>query len=734
MAQSRGQKTFVEVEVFSSGGTVQEHVTSYRDKYGHTTVTREIVGVAGPRSTPATPAGPQVEIRRDYGVVRPPAIAQPKPAGYVGQVVPPRVSEPLVQWAEPPTPIREMTTEVISAGGTVQEHVTSGRDIEPEKYFERPLREGETEVSRYTDIITYGSAQFIRGVGTAPLAGLSLVSGQFFYKAATDPIGTGTAMLRSARYDPFGTAGTVVGLSGLKATASIASGGYQMPIGIETKTSIKIPTSKTGATTYYRGISIRVGTKGYNVLGYQKGRGFVTGTKALDLPHIRKSMYEKGEFAAVTAGEAAIMIKSLKKHSPKEYFQYKTALDIMRQTKSTESMYRSPFPETTKTLGEFGVKKVLGFAKKHQGSVLRQEKVLYGSFPTQAQIMPRLKRLPADIDIHIKGTELKVAGYAKSLLTDLKKTGGQFKISAKKPMLIEAKIGGKWHHAVDIHAVGGTSASGVVPPKAFGLMVDQPAVRIQGLQVQRLSAQGVAKGRSILSLRKEGIGPASHRVKDIPDFFAVQETLARSKFIGGKAILSSLKTLKSTYPKAIQQMTPSGVSSPVAASSPFSGSLAVGSLGIPSLKTSPLSSSRIVSRSPSPFSSSPISSRASSPFVSKSPYTSYRPKSPSYSPPYSPPSSPPYSPVSSPPYSPTSSPPYSPSYSPPSSPPSTMIFPISIPNPFKPPKGRRKGFNLIGVTSKTKYTPSLTARLLDIRGKKPRYGKMESLMLRPKRF
>jgi len=227
---------------------------------------------------------------------------------------------------------------------------------------------------------------------------------------------------------------------------------------------------------------------------------------------------------------------------------FETGLKIMRATEKTPSKFvQKQFITETKTLSPRQVREVLNFAKK-------QEAMVYGSFPSRTQMPKELGRTPADIDIQLKVGADESAKLAQQLTKTLTGKGYPVRVSPETPTLIEANIEGVYHHAVDIHSIDQalTEASpSIGTTKVYGLSLGQKPIKIEGIETMRLSEQGIRKGGSIFTLRETGFAPASHRIKDIPDFFAVQETLIRSKLFGKKNLMGELAKLKSMYPQDI---------------------------------------------------------------------------------------------------------------------------------------------------------------------------------------
>jgi hypothetical protein len=297
-----------------------------------------------------------------------------------------------------------------------------------------------------------------------------------------------------------------------------------LPIGYE---KVKIPTAK-GEKVIYKGIYARSGSRAWPLIGKTE-KGWSLGTPKISLEGAKF----KG-FVPESPLETKIITENLKQIYPEiEVEKVKSALGVMRITEHQPSAFvQKEFIKQTKTLSEKGVKKVLEFAKKEKAQV-------YGSFGARAQ-MPS-GRTPADIDVQLSYDMEKAMKKAKQLVKELKAVGENVRISPKSPLLIEAKVGGKWHHAVDIHsfeeALGYPYASG----RAFGLELGQRPIKIEKIRIMRLSEHGIRKGASSITLREGYVAPEPHRFKDIPDFIKTQEVLIESM---KKSPLAFLKTGK----------------------------------------------------------------------------------------------------------------------------------------------------------------------------------------------
>ncbi len=309
------------------------------------------------------------------------------------------------------------------------------------------------------------------------------------------------------------------------------------------------PKGKVSTKTVYRGIGYRYKTKGGALIGVSEGKVKI-GTPKIDVKQID---FSKG-FLVETPTQTRIMRESLKKiYKPRELKKFDISMDIMRATETTPSKYvQKKFIKETKTLSPSAVKEILKWSKEYKGEV-------YGSFAARQQMPQRLARTPADIDIQLPKSIsiVKAEVLTKQLVSKLRKQGQQVRVSPTSPTLVEAKIGGRWIHGIDIHAFGETvsdikSMSFADMKKVYGLQLQQQTIRMEGLNIMRLSEQAIRKGgHSILRMRERGFAPEPHRLKDIPDWFAAEQTLIESKIFGKKKLLGMLEEAKGFYSKDV---------------------------------------------------------------------------------------------------------------------------------------------------------------------------------------
>lgn len=445
---------------------------------------------------------------------------------------------------------------------------------------------------------------------------------EFVYTGATAPISEKSRlkmvdMVYSAQAEPDVAAGQIVGTAGALKTFGI--GLKAQPIKFE-YAKFDVPT-KAGSETLYRGFGLTFRGRSQPLIG-AKGWKPSVGTPKVDLA---KADFSKG-LVFEKATQTAILRKNLPKiYESAELKKFDLGLDIMRATETTKSKFiLKQFVKETGTLQPKGVKEVLKTTKKYGGEV-------YGSFAARSQMPKDLARLSADIDIQFKFDTAKTEMIAGELVKNLRKVGEPVRQSPKRPSLIEIKgqKGGKeWRHAVDIHslqdALKDVSSPAIAGEKIYGLRLGQKAIKIEDIKTMPLSEQGLRKGASTFTLRESKFFPEAHRIKDIGDFFNVQEALIRSKSFGKSKLSSKLTQLKELYPKELSSSRPTKTKIYSSKSRSKSVSTTKYSPFIVSFsKTGSISKSKSRSASKSPFSIS--SSLGFSPSPSRSPSPSPSP-------------------------------------------------------------------------------------------------------------
>lgn len=320
--------------------------------------------------------------------------------------------------------------------------------------------------------------------------------------------------------------------------------GFGVPKAKISYAKLDLPTEK-GTVNAYQGFSLEIGKSAQPLIGSSGGR-LVAGTPKVDL---KQASFKKG-FLPETLTQSKIIKENIGSiYKGAEAKKIELFPEVLKKTETVSSKFlQKKFMQETKTLSPAGVKKVLEFAKKEDATV-------YGSFSARQQL-PEIKgRVPADIDVQLKVKTDSAGLKTQKLVNDLIKLGEPVRVSKQSPTLIESKDRfGQYHHAVDIHAVD--QPTDILNPSnpaksAYGFSMSQRPIKIQGIKTMRLSEQGVRKGASIFTMREKSFSPELHRMKDVPDFFAAQETLLESRTFRSPKAEKALSELKQLYPKSL---------------------------------------------------------------------------------------------------------------------------------------------------------------------------------------
>jgi hypothetical protein len=110
-----------------------------------------------------------------------------------------------------------------------------------------------------------------------------------------------------------------------------------------------------------------------------------------------------------------------------------------------------PLIMKTKTLDEECVKTVLHFLNVEKKGCVQ---MFFGSFADMMQVMPKLRRIPGDIDIQLIVGKQEAIRIVNELFAKLKRIDGTLRIDPEKPTIIETNKNGRWERAVDIHYAG----------------------------------------------------------------------------------------------------------------------------------------------------------------------------------------------------------------------------------------------------------------------------------------
>ena len=255
------------------------------------------------------------------------------------------------------------------------------------------------------------------------------------------------------------------------------------------------------------------------------------------------------EYLPKTATDTSIFLKNVERTLPSSQKGLaRLAVDLMRATKSTSSKYLAKeFIKETRSLSPKGVEMTITATRKAKGEI-------YGSFSQRQQLPDKLARTPGDIDIFLDSSGEFAEGFTSTHVKSLRKSGEKVRVSTKSPTLIESNVGGKWVHAVDIHASGVPEpySPTIASDMAFGLRMKQKPITLEGTKITPLSEEGIRKGASIFALREGELTPEPHRIMvDIGDFFRIDQALIESKRFGKTSLLGKLEKAKSYYPKEV---------------------------------------------------------------------------------------------------------------------------------------------------------------------------------------
>ena len=123
-------------------------------------------------------------------------------------------------------------------------------------------------------------------------------------------------------------------------------------------------------------------------------------------------------------------------------------LQLVQMFSHQPSAFVSEFPKETKTLDKKCVGVVMGYLKNHDPDV----QMIFGSFGAMAQLMPRLRTLPGDIDVQLTLGKNDAIAFTNKLFLELKKFDDSLRINTSNPLIIETNKNGSWERAVDFHA------------------------------------------------------------------------------------------------------------------------------------------------------------------------------------------------------------------------------------------------------------------------------------------
>jgi hypothetical protein len=110
-----------------------------------------------------------------------------------------------------------------------------------------------------------------------------------------------------------------------------------------------------------------------------------------------------------------------------------------------------PLIMKTKTLDEECVTTVLRFFTVEKKGCVQ---MFFGSFTAMMQVMPKLRRIPGDIDIQLIVGKQEAIRIVGDLFAKLKRIDSTLRINPEKPTIIETNKNGRWERAVDFHYAG----------------------------------------------------------------------------------------------------------------------------------------------------------------------------------------------------------------------------------------------------------------------------------------
>lgn len=341
--------------------------------------------------------------------------------------------------------------------------------------------------------------------GMVPL-GVEYISREPYQAAVGVPVGLGVmagGLETGIRERPYETAGELAGMAlGPKVIGKVS------PI---KPVVVKVPVKPTLRSPYlpkvptetitYRGL--------YAQLPLAKPKPLVgaVGVK----PYVGAPRIEVARgYMPITKVETAVVLPSIKSRlSPQEAVRLETGIKLMEQLAKEKPQAKVPLD----------ISEVKYVPKRAQATVERwlqsRDSVIYGSATQKVQMMKG--RIPKDIDVAVKNP----AKAAIELESQLKTILGEN--VRRRGTTIEVYEKGSWHHAVDIHPI--EHIKGLLE---YGFET-QPPIKIEGQQYMAIGEQFTRKGRSILTPWERTVDPVTHRMKDIPDFMNIAQSLIESK-------------------------------------------------------------------------------------------------------------------------------------------------------------------------------------------------------------
>lgn len=465
------------------------------------------------------------------------------------------------------------------------------------------------------EALTIGSSAVLKGASMIPKIGPIFTRSIIESLTSSGLRGAATSVAsRAAIFSAFG-AGTGYALSGgdvkqagigAISGAAFSAGGDIFKYGVERGVipipkygSVKVPFEIEGEEgvfytkeSTWRGLYLSRGEKASALVGKFSDFPESMGSVDDELAGVRARIASHGVsgeepgWKPISNIESEVTLRTMSRmgYGPQVIEDFGIARQVMGVTQYTTSEFiEDMLPSKTGTLSKEGVSNLKDYILKSKSQVSE----IFGRFGTNPQLSTEFEytlttpsgdvisalRPTSDIDIQLTTSNLEDASkFTSGALKVLGKAGDIVRISPEKPTLIEANIGGKWAHAVDIKYEGmpdtQLSAEG-----GWGFKYSRPTTVIEGLPAMSLSEQGLRKGaNSFLGFTEDmGMGPVAHRLKDIPDFFQAQQTLLESARPSGKVTeaQSLLSGLAERYNVNLAGLPPMGESYLVSRSTVF---------------------------------------------------------------------------------------------------------------------------------------------------------------------
>ena len=289
--------------------------------------------------------------------------------------------------------------------------------------------------------------------------------------------------------------------------------------------SVKVPLENGETVTVYKGLS----AFDKPLIGKSAG-SIVVGGKRISYP--KTGDIEIG-YEPVTKLETKIMAE--REAMKKMGFDEKTIAKIEGTLKIEKTIAGKPSPDqpsilqpqAVKTMNAESVTQVL---KEVVETGPKNIKEIYGSGTIKANLKPELQgwRQPNDMDIQTTMGQEGTEAFANRVVSRLEKTLGKenVRISKESPTLVEVKVDGEWHHAVDIHSREVGPGSEAVSEGAYGFAFDDPTIKVKypgigEVDIMSLSESSKRKLQGIGRWQSGEIKPYEHRLKDVADEYTI---------------------------------------------------------------------------------------------------------------------------------------------------------------------------------------------------------------------